>query len=137
MGGILSAFQHFVRWFHTLETRHQGHVAFTPDFPHACYQANGIVILVISVAYETSRLPSLEAVNNKLKNCLFNFWGKLASQRSRRTESEVLEFRNHQVRADNPLLSRDIVCISWAMVSSASLNAADLVQNRLSAGFTK
>ena len=66
--GVFMAFQHFLRRFHILETWYKSHVSLTPDLLHAFYQANGVVILVISEPFESSYLPSLEAVHNMLKD---------------------------------------------------------------------
>ena len=73
MGGIYLSLKHGIRRFHVLVPRYEGHVSLASDFIHACYQANGIVVLVISDPLESALAPPLEAVHNKLKDCLFNF----------------------------------------------------------------
>ena len=61
-----------------LVPRYECHVSLSPDFLHTRYQANGVVVLVISDPFESSDSPSLEAIYNELKDRLFNFGGYLA-----------------------------------------------------------
>ena len=67
---------------------YKGHVSFAPDLLHACYQTNGVVILVISDPFEPPQPPSLEAVYDELQDGLFNSGSDFAGQRSRASQKQ-------------------------------------------------
>ena len=75
MSGVFNSFQHSLGRFHELVAWYKPYVLLTSNLVHACYQANGIVVFIISHSLEATHLPTLEAVHNKLKGCFLNFGG--------------------------------------------------------------